>query len=307
MQEGDFKDYALLHFLVVIWGFTAILGVLITIPTVEVVLFRTLLSFVGLGAVMLFTGRKISVGKTEALKIMLTGFLIAAHWIFFFTSARISTVSVCLAGLATTSFWTSVFEPIAMKRRFRWYELFFGLIVLSGLYIVLKFEFDHALGLLLGIFAAITSALFTVINGLLIRDHHHYAITFYEMAGAFIATVLFLPIYMYMFSGGTINLSPRFMDWIYLLILSWICTVYAYSAAVELMKRLSAFAISITVNLEPVYGILLAVIFFGQREKMNFEFYLGTSVILIAVVFYPFINKFYRKREIKLQELQGIR
>jgi drug/metabolite transporter (DMT)-like permease len=304
MHEGGVRDYALLHFLVLIWGFTAILGLLITIPTVEVVLIRTLLSFVGLGAVVYFTGKKVFVGNKEAFKIFLTGFLIAAHWIFFFTSARVSTASVCLAGLATTSFWTSLLEPMVMKRKFRWYEVFLGLVVLSGLYIVLRFEFDHALGLLLGVLAAITAALFTVINGRLIRNHNHYTITFYEMGGAFFATCLFTPVYMAFFSGGTLNLMPNISDWAYLIILSWLCTVYAYSAAVELMKRLSAYSISITVNLEPVYGIVLAVLFFGQRETMNFEFYLGTMVILMSVLSYPLISKYYRKKALRVESIR---
>jgi drug/metabolite transporter (DMT)-like permease len=304
MQESNVRDYAHLHFLVLIWGFTAILGVLISIPTVEVVLIRTLLSLIGLGAVMVLTGKKIIIDKKEALKIILTGFLIAAHWIFFFASARVSTVSVCLAGLATTSFWTSLLEPVFMKRNFRWYEIFLGIVVLSGLYIVLRFEFDHALGLFLGILAALTSALFTVINGRLIRNHNHYTITFYEMGGAFLGTCLFLPIYISFFSNGTINLAVNASDWIYLIILAWICTVYAYSAAVELMKRLSAYSISITVNLEPVYGIVLAVLFFGEREKMNFEFYLGTMVILLSVLSYPLISKYYRKKALRVESIR---
>ena len=304
MQDSDFRDYTHLHFLVLIWGFTAILGLLITIPTVEVVLYRTLLSFIGLAVVMVLLKKKFFIGSKEVTIISLTGFLIAAHWILFFTSARISTASVCLAGLATTSFWTSLLEPLFMKRKFRWYEMVLGLVVLSGLYIVLRFEFDHALGLFLGILAALTSALFTVINGQLIRKHHHYTITFYEMIGAFVATVIFLPFYFKYFSQNSFLSVPLFSDWIYLLILALICTVYAYSASVELMKRLSAYAISITVNLEPVYGIILAVLFFGQRETMNFEFYLGTVVILLAVIAYPLINKYYRKKAMRIGNIR---
>lgn len=305
MQDRELKDYAHLHFLVVVWGFTAILGLLISIPAVEIVFFRTALSIAGLWILLLATRKKILIGFSPALKMFLTGFLIGGHWILFFASARVANASICLAGLATTSFWTSLIEPAIMKRKVLWYEIFLGVLVISGLYVVFHFEFDHALGLAMAVLSAVAAALFTVINGRLIVKNHHYTITFYEMAGAFVATILFLPFYTAFFSDGIVNLTPSATDWIYLAILAWVCTVYAYSASVELMKRLSAFAISITVNLEPVYGIVLAVLFFGEKEKMNLEFYVGTLVILSAALSYPMIRKRHRKRALKMEALRS--
>lgn len=304
MLEREFKDYAHLHFLVVVWGFTAIIGLLISIPAVEIVFFRTGLSMAGLLILLLATRKKILIGFWPALKMFFTGFLIAGHWILFFASARVSNASICLAGLATTSFWTSLLEPAIMKRKVRWYEIFLGVMVISGLYVVFHFEFDHALGLAMAVLSAVAAALFTVINGRFVAKNNHYTITFYEMGGAFVATLLFFPVYTTFFSGGQLVLQPKLMDWFYLVILAWICTVYAYSASVELMKRLSAFAISITVNLEPVYGIVLAVLVFGEKEKMNLEFYIGTLVILASVLSYPLINKYYRKRSLRIEVLR---
>lgn len=298
------KDYLKLHFIVWIWGFTAILGLLITIPAVEIVFYRTLFAFIALGIMLHIQEKNFSLGHKEILKIFSTGFLIAAHWILFFAAARVSTASVCLAGMATCSLWTSFLEPAFNRRKINMVEVFLGLVVILGLYVIFRFEFDHALGLTMAVLSAFLSALFTVINGKLIKSHDHYMITFYEMIGACLGTALFFPIYVTYFSDGSLNLVPVGMDWLYLAILSLVCTVYAYSLSVELMKRLSAFVINLTVNLEPVYGIILAVLIFGEKEKMAGGFYLGTAIILAAVICYPLINRYRRRRAMQVDHFR---
>lgn len=297
-------DYLHLHFLVLIWGFTAILGLLITIPPVEVVFFRTLLAAAGLGALMLFQRRSFRLPRRGLLMILVAGFVIGAHWILFFASARISTASISLAGLATTSFWTSLLEPLFMKRKIRWYEISLGLVVVGGLYIVFHFELDHTAGLIMAVSAAVLSALFSVMNAKLATVYHHHVITFYEMLGACMGTLLFLPVYLEFLADGPLQLTPTSSDWIYLLILAFICTVYPYSAAVKLMKRITAFAVNLTVNLEPVYGIILAVIFFGDQEKMNAEFYIGAGVILLATLSYPAISRRYGQKPLSVDSFR---
>jgi drug/metabolite transporter (DMT)-like permease len=303
-MSASLKDYLHLHFIVWIWGFTAILGLLITIPAVEIVFFRTLIAFLFLG-VVLFIRKKIPrISFHLILQMILTGMLIAAHWILFFASARVSTASVCLAGIATCSFWTSLLEPLLFNRSIRWYEIFLGLIVVIGLYVIFHFEFEHALGLSMAVLSAIIAALFTVINAKITHRHSHHVITFYEMIGAWLFTVLFLPIYSMYFTSGKIDLSPTWADFGYLAILAIICTVYAYSVSVEMMKRISAFTINLTVNMEPVYGIILAVIFFGENEKMGAGFYLGTLIILSAVLSYPLLNRIMKRRALKVDNLR---
>lgn len=301
----DFKDYLHLHFLVLIWGFTAILGLLITIPPVEVVFYRTLISLVGLGVVVYSRNLSFDIGKKEIINILLTGTLIAIHWILFFASARISTASVCLAGLATTSFWTSLLEPILLKTKIKWYEVFLGVIVIIGLYIIFHFEFNHALGLLMALISAFIAALFTVINVRFAKVHHHHTITFYEMVGACGSIVLFFPFYKYYLTNDyQLHLRLSYSDLLYISILAIVCTVYAYSAAIELMKKISAFSMNLTVNLEPVYGIILAVIFFGEREKMHTGFYIGVIIILISVLIHPFLNKYYKRKYLETDNLR---
>ena len=300
-----FKNYLHLHFLVVIWGFTAILGLLITIPPVEVVFYRTLISFVGLGMLMYINKLSFDIGRNEIIKLFLTGSLIAGHWILFFASARVSTASVCLAGMATTSFWTSLLEPLFLKKRVKLYEVFLGLIVIAGLYIIFHFEFNHALGLFMALVSAFLAALFTVINARFAKMHHHHTVTFYEMVGACISIVLFFPLYKLFFAENQyINLRLSYPDLFYISILAIVCTVYAYSASIEIMKKISAFSINLTVNLEPVYGIILAVLIFGDKEKMQAGFYIGALIILLSVLAYPFLNKYYHRKYLETDNLR---
>lgn len=299
------KDYIKLHFIVWIWGFTAILGLLISIPAVEIVWYRTMLASMALGVMLYMRNHNFKLGTIEVLKIFGTGFIIAAHWILFFGAARVSTASVCLAGIATCSLWTSFLEPLVNKRRIKIFEVVLGLVVITGLYVIFRFEFDHALGLAMAVFAAFLAALFSVINGRLTKKHNPYMITFYEMLGAFIGTTLFFPLYMSYFSiDGQLQLLPTALDWLYLVILALICTVYAFSVSVELMKRLSAFVVNLTINLEPVYGIILAVVIFGEKEQMQPGFYLGTLIILLSVLIYPVVNKYYKRKALEVDNLR---
>jgi drug/metabolite transporter (DMT)-like permease len=278
------SDYLKLHFIVWIWGFTAILGLLISIPAVEIVFFRTLIAFGTLGIILLLRKTNFKVGKREIFKILGTGFIIAAHWILFFAAARVSTASVCLAGIATCSLWTSFLEPIMNRTKIKNFEVFLGLTVLGGLYVIFRFEFNHALGLGMAILSALLASIFSVINGKLTKKHNPYMITFYEMLGAWLGTLIFLPFYSYYFTNGEgINLIPVGMDWIWLAILG---------------------IVNLTVNLEPIYGIILAVLVIGEKEKMQPEFYLGTLIILLSVLAYPFLNKMHKK---KAQPIDNLR
>jgi drug/metabolite transporter (DMT)-like permease len=250
-------------------------------------------------------GVSFTIGKTEVIKLFFTGSLIAGHWILFFTSARVATASVCLAGMATTSFWTSLLEPLVLKKRIRWFEVFLGIIVIIGLYIIFHFEFNHALGLLLALISAFLAALFTVINSQFAKVQHHHAITFYEMMGACLSIVLFSPFYkMWFAKDHALHLHIAGFDLLYISILALICTVYAYSASIGLMKKISAFSVNLTVNLEPVYGIILAVIIFGEREKMNPGFYIGAAIILFSVLAHPFLNKYYHRKYLEIDNLR---
>jgi drug/metabolite transporter (DMT)-like permease len=297
------KDYLKLHFIVLLWGFTAILGKLLTVPPVELVFWRTALATMGLAGLLAARRLGWRVAGTEALKLMGVGALVAAHWITFFLAARLSSVSVCLAGLATLALWTSLLEPLLLWRRVRPYEVGLGLLAMLGLYLISQAELSQLTGLLVAVLSAGLSALFSVLNSQLVKRHSPVKLTFYEMAGACLSIALFFPIYSQSFTQGQgLHLALHGLDWLWLLLLAGVCTVYAFSSSVELMKRISAFVVNLTINLEPVYGIVLAqamymlhVPGFGQ-EKMSGGFYLGTILILASVLVHPVLDQWNQRR-----------
>lgn len=284
-------DYLKLHFIVFLWGFSAILGKLVTIPAVELVWYRSIFATLGMGAVIFFSRGTFRVSGSDLFKLFAIGGIVALHWMAFFGSARVANVSVSLVGFATNSLWAALLEPWFNKTRIKKYELLLGLIVITGLYIIFSFDFQYKLGLLLGIFAGFTSALFSVFNSRMVKRNSARTITFYEMIGVIVATAILLPFAHMAGIDLRFPLLPSGMDLIYIAILAGVCSVYAYTVAVELMKRISVFLIQLTLNLEPVYGIIMAVIIFGQEEKMNLNFYIGTLVILSAVITYPLLKK----------------
>jgi drug/metabolite transporter (DMT)-like permease len=298
MQSSSLKDYLLLHFIVLIWGFTAILGLLISLPPLELVFYRTLIAAAGVALVMVARNKPMVVSMPELIKIAGVGVLISLHWIFFFWSARLSTASVCLAGMATTSLWTAFVEPMVNRTKIKWYEVALGMMVISGLLVIFQFETGYWLGLTMALISAFLSALFSVLNGRLTLRHSPFQITLYEMATASLFALAFMPIYtQFLTDGADIEWTWKGLDWLWLLILGGVCTVYAFSVSVDLMKRLPVFSINLTINLEPVYGIVLAVLIFGESEKMTPQFYLGTLIILISVLIYPVLNYWNKRRK----------
>lgn len=288
--------YLKLHLVVFLWGFTAILGVLISVSSVTIVFYRTFLAALGLGILLYARNRSFHIGSGEMIRMLATGLIISVHWILFFGAAKVATASVCLAGMATTSLWTSLVEPIFYKRKVWLFEVLLGMVALVGLYVIFRFEVDHFLGLVMALTSAMLAALFTVINSKFTKRHNPYLITFYEMIGAWVGTGLFLLIYSVFWSDDIVQIGPSATDWFYLLILAGVCTVYAYSASVELMQKISAFALNLTNNLEPVYGIFLAFLIFGEKEKMTVGFYMGTGIILLAVLAYPWVKRMLGKK-----------
>lgn len=285
------KDYLHLQFLVFLWGFTAILGKLVTIPAVEMVFYRTVLSALGIGVLLAFRTEGFRVSGSDLVKLLLTGVIVAVHWLTFFVSGRISNPSTSLVGFATCSLWAALLEPLVKGHRIRILELMLGAVVLAGLIVIFSFDFKYPMGLFLGIVSGITIAIFAVINSLIVKRISSMVITFYEMIGACIVIALFLPYYKTNYSAdGHLHLDPSMMDWLWIAILAIVCTVYAYAAAIELMKRLSVFFIQLSLNLEPVYGIILALLIFGESEVMGWTFYLGTVIILGAVLSYPVLK-----------------
>jgi drug/metabolite transporter (DMT)-like permease len=293
------KDYLHLHFIIFLWGFTALVGKWITIPAVELVFYRTLFAVLGLVILLQIKKTSFKIGKRAIFIMLATGCLTSLHWITFFASAKMATVSICLVGLATTSLWTSFVEPFVMKRKILWYEIMLGLVIIGALYWIMRTQFHYAAGLGVAVLSAVFVSFFSVINGKLAPKYNHNVITFYEMAGAFLGIIAFLPFYQYYFADNQAIIWLDFSEkniynWLGVFFLAIVCTVYAYAACVEIMQRVSAFAVNLSVNMEPVYGVILAAIFLREDKAMTNDFYVGAAIILFAVLSYPLLKKYAR-------------
>lgn len=277
------RDHLKLQLIILLWGFTAVLGAKISLPASELVVFRTALAGLVLWGML---RKRIQIQRKDAFSFFATGWVIGIHWVSFFLAVKVANVSICMIGLATLSLWTALLEPIFRKeKKFSALDLFFGIIVMGGVVLIFQSEIRYGYGLVIALISAIMGALFSVLNAFHVKKAHHEVITFYEMLGALALAGLALP-----FMGETLRI-PTWSDWGYLLILSVFCTVVAFSYYVELLNRLSVFTINFANNLEPVYGILLAAWLLGDSEHLTPGFYQGAVIILGATVLYPLIKR----------------
>lgn len=293
MQSDNIKSYLHLHLIVFIWGFTAVLGALITLDALPLVWFRMLFAVGFIATYLFFKKKSLKVASKTALQFLFAGLIIALHWFTFFNAIKISNISITLACLSTGAFFTSLLEPILYGKKIIFYEVFFGLLVIVGLYIIFEVEGNYFWGIITALTSAFLSALFAVINSKFVKTHEATVISFYELSGGVIFFTLFL-LFTNSFSASFFSLSMN--DLIYLLILSSVCTAYAFIASTAIMKFLSPYTVMLTINLEPIYGIILAVIVFQEKEKMSFEFYIGALIILLTVLF----NAVIKSRKIKI-------
>ena len=292
MPNDNLKSYLNLHLIVFIWGFTAILGALITIDADFLVWYRMLFAALFLGTFLLIKKIPFEISFSAALKLIFVGLLIALHWITFFESIKVATVSITLSVFSLGAFIASILEPIFYGRKVLWYEVFFGLVIIAGLALILQVEINYLHGMLLALVSIVLGVVFTLFNGKLIAHHEPSVIAFYE----FLAGFLFISIY-FLFKGSftveSFVLTPK--NWLLILLLASICTAYAFTASVKVMRRLSPYTVMLTTNLEPVYGIVLAYFIIGGKEKMSAEFYVGALIIVITVILNGIIKHYMEK------------
>jgi drug/metabolite transporter (DMT)-like permease len=292
-----FNTYLKLHLIVLIYGFTAILGKLIALPALELVWYRMLFAiltfyiYLKVKHVSLFLPRKV------LLQLFGVGTIVAIHWVTFYGAIKLSNVSVTLGCFASTTLFTSFIEPFFFKRRIKYTEVLISLIIIGGLYMIFRFETKYTLGIIVALISSFLAGLFTVLNKKLVAHHRAVLISFYEMTGGLMA----LTIYMLVTGRGTVTpfLIPGSSDLFYLILLATVCTAYAHTIQVDVMQQLSAFTVALTINLEPVYGIIMAFFIFRETENMTPGFYLGTLIILISVIGFPLAKHYFRKNELR--------
>jgi drug/metabolite transporter (DMT)-like permease len=282
MLSVKIKNYIHLHFLVIIAGFTAVIGEVIALDAIPLVWYR--MSIAALLMIIYIKLKKFSlkVPLKVLLKFSIAGVIIALHWITFFAAIKVSNISITLAMFSTGAFFASLIEPLFFKRKIIGYEIFFGLVVVVGVGLITKTEFNYLRGIILGITSALFSTLFAVLNGKFVKNHKPSVISFYEFIFGVIFISIFLALSTNGFSLGFFRLSSS--DWIYLFILASICTAYAFIGSIHVMKHVTPYSVVLTYNLEPIYGIVLALIFFPESETMNPLFYVGAFLIICTVL-----------------------
>lgn len=275
------KNYLHLHFIVFIWGFTAVLGKLITLDALPLVWYRMLFASLLIIVFIALKGYPLKVSGKMLFGVIAAGIIIALHWVTFFGAIKAANVSVALATMSTGAFFTAIIEPFWYRRKMIGYEVFFGIVVILGLYMMFRVDTRYVEGILLALASSFLSALFSLINGKLILRERPSVISFYELCSG----VVFLSLYLG-FRGNwqTSYFELSWSDFMYIFILASVCTAYAFIASVHILRYISPYTVMLTINLEPVYGILLAFMILGDSEKMVPVFYFGGALILATVI-----------------------
>lgn len=271
------------------------------LPATQLVWYRMAIAIVSFYLYIRLKRIDMAINKSDLLKILGVGLIVAIHWITFFGAIKLSNVSVTLGCFATTTFFTSFLEPFFFRKKVNWFEVVIGLVIIAGLYLIFSFETRYTAGIVVALLSALLAGLFTVFNKKLVEHHQASVISFYEMLGGFAGLTLYLFISRTAFTERL--QMPSLSDFFFLFLLGTVCTAYAFAIQVDVMKFLSAYIVTLTINLEPVYGIIMAFFLFGESEKMTGGFYIGTIIILLSVIGFPISSYFSRKKKLKTVRL----
>lgn len=276
------KSLLHLHFLIFLWGFTSILGALIHLDSLPLVWYRMSIATVMIAIYFVVFSKNSFQIHAGALKYyILGGVLISVHWVLFFYAIKISSISLTLSILSSASLMTSILEPIFYKRRFRSYEVFFGLFVILGLYLIFGVQQENLMGIIAALACTLLSVLFSLLNGKLIKAYPANNISFYQLlTGALVMSFAMA----FTLETPAILFELSWEDWLWLFLLSSVCTAYATIASVVILKHITPFTMMISLNLEPIYAIVFSLLIFGEKELMSPQFYIGVLIILGGVI-----------------------
>lgn len=299
-----------LHLAVLLWGFTGVLGRAISLDAPVLVWWRMLLTAAIMAGLLFYRRQWVKIAPRDMFQLILVGFLISLHWVGFYGAVKFANASIALVCLSTASIFTSLLDPIINKSKHDRFELFIGLLALCGVYFIYRFQQFYGIGIVFGVIAAILSSVFTVLNKRISHKYPSRTIVFYEMTAGFIVISILMPIQFYIFPHT--NFIPHTTDllgsswfqndWLWLIILSLCCTVWAQSLAISALKKLSAFTVTLSVNLEPLYGMALAFFFYHENKELHTGFFLGFCLIILSVILQT-IRLLRPKRTLAAEEL----
>lgn len=276
------KALVQIHLAVLLWGFTGVLGRAITLSAPVLVWYRMLMTAVFMAGILYYRKQWVPIPRKDLKQLALVGYLMGLHWVGFYGSIKFSNASIALVCLSTASIFTSLLDPFVNKSRHDITELFIGALALAGVYLIYQFQQFYGLGILFGVIAAILSSVFTVLNKRIAHKYPARTMVFYEMGTGWLFITLLMPLQFY-YDNATV-VMPTNMDWLWLVILSLCCTVWSQSLALNALKKISSFTATLSVNLEPVYGILLAFLFFHENKELGSGFFWGMLLIIVSVI-----------------------
>ncbi|MBP6334964.1 MAG: DMT family transporter [Bacteroidia bacterium] len=283
--------YYKMHAAIFLWGFTGLLGKLIELNEGMLVWYRMLISFIAVGVILVLRKKIPRISRAEILHISGIGVLVMLHWLAFYGSIKLSSISVAMICLSSIAVFASIIEPLVNRTRFDYLEIIFSLCAFAGIATIYYSDTSASLGIIVGVISALISAIFSVLNKRITSKYESLTISFIELGSGWIILTLLLPLYFYI--QPTIKYIPDTSDFFYLMILSLVCTVLTWILSLQALRHVSAFTMGLALNLEPVYGIILAVLFAGEAKILNSGFYVGAVIILITVV----VHSIYKNKK----------
>lgn len=271
-----------LHLSILLAGFTGLFGKLIALNEGLLVCYRMLFAALILLLILWIRGKLTPVSRSEMLKIGGTGCLLALHWVFFYGSIKQANISIGVICFSLVSFFTAGLEPLIYRRRVSVTELFFSLITVCGILLIFQLDIRYRTGIILGIISSALAALFTIVNKKVGVKHSSTTMLLYEMTGGCLLLICLMPLYLHFFPVESIFPTPT--DFLWLLALAFFCTIGLYLLQIEVLQSISAFTVNLSYNLEPVYSIILAMLFFGEAKELTLPFYVGLGLIILSVL-----------------------
>ena len=278
------KAFLQMHAAVFLWGFTGVLGRAISLDSIWLVWYRMIITVLSLWIVYYFLRKIRKISLKSALSIGGIGFILVLHWVCFYASIKYANVTIALTCLSTTALLSSILEPLVLRKRFDAFEIILGLFAIAGIIIIYNTHIQFSTGIVIGLLSAVLTVLASILNKKIVDNYPPEQITLYQFTGGFIGLTILLPL-VFVFSPST-QLAPTAYDWLWLVILSWVCTIFTFFLYIRSLKKLSAFTMNLTLTLEPVYGIILAFIIYQENKLLSNWFYLGFGLITSAVAFH---------------------
>ncbi len=291
MQDVRTKNIIHFHFIVFIFGFSSVLGALCSLEALPLVIYRMALAFLGLGVYFaIFKPSFFKLNRALWPYVLVGGLVIGVHWVTFFHAIKVAGVSLTLSMMATGAFITAMLEPLINKRKILAYELLFGGLIAFGVGLIFKAEYEYLYGISIALISAFLSSVFTILNARMVQQGRAITLSFYELVVGAVVGIL------YVLVSGNYTVQDFYLeqwDLLWILLIAWVCTSYAFNISIKVMEHLSPFTVMMIINLEPVYGILLSLIVWGEQELLSVRFYIGFCIILSVI----FLNGIYKKQK----------